>query len=90
MGCEAGPFNKTWTPTKGFSEMSSFRCKLSWKHPQGNASLELFLSQIDRELFEIPKKCLGYPNFSKEEWECKQSLANDRSIVRKKQIRAHV
>ena len=90
MGCGAGPFNKTWTPTKGFSEMSSFRCKLSWKPPQGNASLELFLSQIDRELFEIPKKCLRYSNFSKEEWECKQSLANDRSIVRKKQIRAHV
>ena len=69
MECEAGPFNKTWTPTKGFSEMSSFRCKLSWKPPQANASLEFFLSQIDRELFEIPKKCLGYSNFSKEEWE---------------------
>ena len=43
--------------------------------------MELFLTQIERELFEIPEKCLGYPNFSKEEWECMRSLANDRSIV---------
>ena len=42
-----------------FSETPSFRCKLSWKPPQGNASLKLFLSQIERELFEIPKKRLG-------------------------------
>ena len=73
-----------------FSERPSFRCKSSWKPPQGNASLELFLSQTERELFEIPKKRLGYSNFSKEEWECLRSLANDRSIVIKKWIRAHV
>ena len=42
-----------------FSETPSFRCKFSWKPPQGNASLKLFLSQIERELFEIPKKRLG-------------------------------
>ena len=39
--------------------------KLSWKPPQGNTSLELFLCQIERELFEIPKKCSCYSNFSK-------------------------
>ena len=70
--------------TEDFSETPSFRSKSSWKPPQGNASLELFLSQIERELFEIPKKRLGYSNFSKEEWECMRSLANDRSIVIKK------
>ena len=46
--------------------------------------LELFLSDIERELFEIPKKRLGYSNFSTEEWECMQSSANDKSIVIKK------
>ena len=76
--------------TDGCSEMPSFRCKSSWKTPQGNASLELFLSQIERELYEIPKKRLGYSNFSKEEWECMRSLANDRSTVIKKGIRACV
>ena len=55
--------------TEDFSETPSFICKSSWKPPQGNASLELFLSQTERELFEIPKKRLGYSNFSKEEWE---------------------
>ena len=35
--------------TDDFSEMPSFRCKSSWKTPQGNASLELFLSRIERE-----------------------------------------
>ena len=55
--------------TENFSE-TSFRSKSSWKPPQENASLELFLSEIERELFEIP-------NFSKGEWECMRSLAND-------------
>ena len=32
--------------------------KSSWKPPQGIASLEIFLSQIERELFEIPNKTL--------------------------------
>ena len=40
--------------TEDFSETPSFRCKSSWKPRQGNASLELFLSQIERELFGIP------------------------------------
>ena len=70
--------------TEDFSETPSFRSKSSWKPPQGNASLELFLSQIERELFEIPKKRLGYSNFLKKEWECMQLLAHDRSIVLKK------
>ena len=70
--------------TENFSETSSFRSKSSWKPPQENASLELFLSEIEWELFEIP-------NFSKGEWECMRSLANlmiwlvnDRSIVIRK------
>ena len=73
-----------------FIKRPSFRCKSSWKPPQGNASLELFLSQTERELFEIPKKRLGYSNFSKEEWECVRSLARDRRIVIKKRVRARV
>ena len=46
--------------------------------------MELILTQIERELFDIPEKCLDYSNFSKEEWECMRSLANNRSIVMKK------
>ena len=50
--------------TKDFSETPSFRRKSSWKPLQGNASLELLFSQIERELFEIPKRRSGYCNFS--------------------------
>ena len=50
----------------------------------GNPSLELFLSQIEKELFEVSKSNLGYSNFSKEEWQCIRLLANDRSIIIKK------
>ena len=34
--------------TEDLSETLSFRCKSSWKPPQGNASLELFLNQTER------------------------------------------
>ena len=71
-------------PTSSFSERPSFKPKSSWKPPKGNPSLELFLSQIEKELFEVCKSNLGYSNFSKEEWQCMRLLANDRSIVIKK------
>ena len=67
--------------------MPSFRSKSPWKAPQGNDGLGLFLSQIEREVFEIPRRCLGYSNFSKEEWKCMWTLANNGSIVIRKQIR---
>ena len=51
--------------------------RMSWKSPQGNASLETFLGKIKRELFKIPKKLLVHSNFSKEEWECIRPLTND-------------
>ena len=51
--------------------------RMSWKSPQGNAGLEIFLGKIKRELFKIPKKLLVHSNFSKEEWECIRPLAND-------------
>ena len=71
-------------PTSSFSEHLSFKPKPSWKPPKGNPSLELFLSQIEKELFEVSKSNLGYSNFSKEEWQCIRLLANDRSIIIKK------
>ena len=68
-------------PTSSFSERPSFTSKSSWKPPKGNPSLELILSQIEKELPEVCKSNLGYSNFSKEEWQCMCLLANDRSIV---------
>ena len=47
-------------PNSSFSERLSFTPKSSWKPPIGNPSLELFLSQIEKELFKssIPVKKL--------------------------------
>ena len=51
---------------------------------QGHPSLEVFLSQIEKELFELAESPLNYSNFSKEEWQAMRSLVNDRSVVIKK------
>ena len=44
----------------------------------------MYLSQIEYEVFKIPKEQLGYSNLSKLEWEAIRSLTGDRSIVIKK------
>ena len=68
-------------PTPSFSERPSFTPKSSPKPPKSNPSLELFLSHIEKELFEVCKSHLGYLNFSKQ---CMHLLANGRGIVIKK------
>ena len=45
---------------------------------------EVFLSQIENELFKTVQTPLGYSNLSKEEWEAVRTLADDRNIVIKK------
>ena len=46
--------------------------------------MELFLSQVEKDLIEMSKTTLGYSNFSKEEWQSLRSLVDDRNIVIKK------
>ena len=43
--------------------------------------LEVFLSQVEKELFELPVSHLGYSNFTREEWTAIRSLADDHSII---------
>ena len=38
-------------PTNNFSEIAAFRFKSEWKRPKGHASLEVFLSRVEKELF---------------------------------------
>ena len=64
--------------------MSAFNPKSTWKPPNGSPSLKLFLSQVEKDLFEISESTLGYSNFSKEEWQFFRSLADNRDIVIKK------
>ena len=67
-----------------FSETTSFTPKSLWKPPKGHPSLEVFLSEIEKEIFAIPDSRLGYSNLSREEWQAMRSLADDRNIVIKK------
>ena len=71
-------------PTPSFSETPAFKTKSSWNPPKGHPYLEVYLSQVERELFELAISYLGYSNFTKEEWTVIRSLADDRSIIIKK------
>ena len=71
-------------PTPDFSEKPSFTPKSSWKPPTRHPNHEVFLSELEKQIFKIVDSKLGYSNFSKEEWQAMRALADDRSIVRKK------
>ena len=71
-------------PTPSFSETPAFKTKSSWNPPKGHPCLEVYLSQEEKELFELAVSHLGYSNFTKEEWTAIRSLADDRSIIIKK------
>ena len=47
-------------------------------------NVEVFLSQIEHEIFKKVQSLLGYWNLSREEWKAVCSLANDRNIVTNK------
>ena len=47
-------------------------------------TLEVFLSQVQNELFKLPQADIKYSNLSQEEWNAIRSLADDRNIIIKK------
>ena len=53
--------------SENFSEKSGFTSKSKWKLPQGHPSLYVFLSQIDKELFELAEWPFNYSGISKGE-----------------------
>ena len=50
----------------------------------GHTDVEVFLIQIEHEIFKEVQSPLRYSNLSKEEWKAVRSLANDCNIVIKK------
>ena len=64
-----------------FSEIPAFRPKSNWSPPKGHASLEIFLSQMEKELFTDDLDEPSQSNLSPEEWKTLRNLAPDRSIV---------
>ena len=69
-----------------FPDTPALRPKSSWKPPPGHPDLELFLSQIEKDIFEnlVKDSTPINSNMTKEEWDALKGLADDRSIVIKK------
>ena len=64
-----------------FSEIPAFRSKSSWLPPKCHASLEIFLSQLEKELFTNDLDEPSRSNLFAEEWKALRNLALDRSVV---------
>ena len=71
-------------PTSDFSNIPAFAPKSAWKPPKGHPNLEVFLSQVESDLFKAIERPIGYSNLSKEEWDAIRPLADDRNIVIKR------
>ena len=67
--------------SENFSEVPAISPKSSWKPPQGHPNVEVYLSQVENELFRIVDEPIRYSNLSKEEWVAMRSFADDRSLV---------
>ena len=67
-------------PSSEFSEAPSFTPKSPKSHP----SLEVFLSEMEKEIFAVPASRLGYSNLSQGEWQAMWPLVDNRSMIIKK------
>ena len=70
-------------PSESFSSEPAFSPKSNCK-PEGHPNLEVFLSQIESELFKTVETPLGCSNLSKEECKAVRTLGDNRNIVIKK------
>lgn len=64
--------------------MLAFSPKSSCKLPKGHPNLEVFLSQLENEIFKLPFENVRHNDASKEEWETIRASADDHIIVIKK------
>ena len=70
-------------PTPQFIEVPAFSPKSSWKPPKGHPNLEVFLSQLENEIFEMLFDNLKHSNASKDLQAIRASL-DDSTIVIKR------
>ena len=66
-----------------FQKTSARSLRLHLSPNESHPRSEVFLNQIEKQLFELAESPLNYSNFS-EEWQAMSSLVNDRSVVIKK------
>ena len=67
--------------SENFSDTPAFRPKFVWKPPKGHASLQVFLSRLEKELFSDDINESTQSNLSAEEWKALRGLAADKTIV---------
>ena len=67
-----------------FSETAAFKPKSKWVPPKYHPFFEVFLSQVETELFKMSSSSIRYSNMPKDEWDAVRSLADDRNIVIKR------
>ena len=53
---------------------------MSWKPLTGHPNLEVFLRELEKQIFKIVDLKVGFSNFSKEEWQTMIALDDDGSI----------
>ena len=63
-------------PTLQFSEVRCFKTKSLWRPPNGHPALKIFLSKVEKDLFENCKKQQTYSDFNSEEGKAMHSLAD--------------
>ena len=61
----------------------AFRIKSNWSLPKGHPVLEMFLSQMEGDIFSLLLGISTSYNITKEEWKVMRGLAEDCSIVTK-------
>ena len=55
-------------PTPKYNEVPCFKTKSSWKPPNDRPVLKIFLSKLEKYLFNICQKQKIYSNFNSEDW----------------------
>ena len=66
-----------------FSKTPVFTPKSNWKPPKGQTSLEVFLSQIEKEVFELAESLLKKFDFSEEEWQAMVNVKDSEDFIKK-------
>ena len=67
--------------SENFSETPAFRPKPIWRPLKGHASLEVFLSRLEKELFSNEINEPMQSNLSGEKWKALRALTTDKTIV---------
>ena len=67
-----------------FSETPAFRPKSKQVPPKDHTFFDVFLSQVEAELFKMPSSSIRCSNMPKDEWDAIRSLADGRNIVIKR------